>query len=226
MKSIDKTKSNKVKKYLSTANSKLKETSKEFQTKIASFDIPDNETRDGRTICIGADKCKAYCYAGKGFYKVYPSVSDAQHTRLEMADSLSLVSQITTELNAGKSLIEYVRMHSAGDFYSREYLNKWIDIADKNHKKRFYAYTKSIPLFLQNFRESSELIQLPENFDITFSFGGKFDKHIKEAFHKHTKIFNSKEELENAGYVDASKHDLYATKWHNNDSKNVGLIMH
>jgi hypothetical protein len=40
------------------------------------------------------------------------------------------------------------------------------------------------------------------------------------------KIFNTKKELDEAGYIDSSSYDLYATKWHNNNSLKVGLILH
>ncbi len=213
-----------MKNYLSTSNSKLKATGKEFGTKIASFDIPDHKTREGKLICIGADKCKEFCYAGKGFYKSYPSVSEGQHTRLELTEDIPLfIKTITKELNAGRKTIKYVRIHSAGDFYSKKYLMAWIEIAKLNPHVRFYCYTKSVPLFIT--KEGEYRFEIPDNFDVTFSFGGKFDHYINKSVHKHTEIFEDKNSLELAGYNDASKHDLEATKFHT-DSLKIGLIFH
>ena len=66
---------------------------------------------------------------------------------------------------------------------------------------------------------------LPSNFDIIFSDSGKQRKHINAIHDRHTKIFKSEAELEAAGYANASKVDLYATKWFNNTNK-VGLVFH
>jgi hypothetical protein len=40
-----------------------------------------------------------------------------------------------------------------------------------------------------------------------------------------TKIFKSEQELDRAGFVNASKVDLFATKWFSKNKK-VGLIFH
>ena len=49
---------------------------------------------------------------------------------------------------------------------------------------------------------------------------------IDQTIDRHTKIFDSQYELMSNGYIDASKIDLYATKWFNKDNINVGLIAH
>jgi hypothetical protein len=66
---------------------------------------------------------------------------------------------------------------------------------------------------------------LPKNYDIIFSDSGKQKKLINEVKHRHTKIFTSNADLDNAGYVNASVVDLYATKWFSDNTK-VGLIFH
>ena len=43
---------------------------------------------------------------------------------------------------------------------------------------------------------------------------------------RHTKIFNSHDELISNGYIDASKIDLYATKWFSKHNHRVGLLIH
>jgi hypothetical protein len=66
---------------------------------------------------------------------------------------------------------------------------------------------------------------LPENYDIIFSDSGKQKNLIDETNDRHTKIFASSGDLNNAGYVDSSDYDLNATKWYSK-SKKVGLIFH
>jgi hypothetical protein len=66
---------------------------------------------------------------------------------------------------------------------------------------------------------------LPENFDVIFSDSGKQTHLIDYQLDRYTKIFKSEQELERADFVNASKLDLFATKWFSNNKK-VGLIYH
>ena len=69
-------------------------------------------------------------------------------------------------------------------------------------------------------------IALPNNYDIIFSDSGKQKHLIDQSRDRHTKIFHSHDKLISNGYIDASKIDLYATKWFNKDNINVGLLAH
>ena len=122
---------------------------------------------------------------------------------------------MTAEIRQKKA--EYVRIHDSGDFYSRKYLYKWIEIMKQNPEIRFYAYTNMVQLMKE--------VELPGNFDVTFSDSGKQRHLIDKRMDKHTRIFKSKKDLDMEGYTDASKLDLYATKWFNKTNK-VGLIYH
>lgn len=148
---------------LLTKNAKMKKAT----LKTWNFDIPAIKT------CIGADLCKTYCHATKGFYKM-PSVKAKHESNyaLSKLDSFNrIIDGEISELKA-KGKIEAVRIHSAGDFYSREYLMKWKSIALDHNDLVFYCYTKSIPLFLGEF--------FPDNFRIIYSTGGKYDHLIRK----------------------------------------------
>jgi len=67
--------------------------------------------------------------------------------------------------------------------------------------------------------------ELPSNFDVIFSDSGKQTHLTNNQVDRHTKIFGSEQELDRAGYVNASKVDLFATKWFSKNKK-VGLIFH
>ena len=79
----------------------------------------------------------------------------------------------------------------------------------------FYAYTKSIQFF-------KGCINIPENMKIIFSEGSKTDELINARKDRHARIFNNVQDLNAAGYVDASANDLQAIT----DNKKVGLIFH
>ena len=67
--------------------------------------------------------------------------------------------------------------------------------------------------------------ELPDNYDIIFSDSGKQKHLINRKIDRHTKIFDNYQELLDNNYINASKIDLYATKWFNKNNK-VGLIKH
>lgn len=192
-----------LKNYLST-NTKLKKDG------IFSFGIPAWKSQQGIITCPGASKCIAGCYARQGMYNM-PSVKKAQEMRLALTQDRSFfVAVIDTELRKRK--VRMLRIHDSGDFYSREYLETWLLIIRLNPDVKFYAYSKNIPIFSG--------IQLPDNFHLIFSEGGRFDAMIHES-NNHARVFKSRKELKAAGYSDASKSDLMATR-----AKKIGLVYH
>ncbi len=199
---------------LLTQNSKLKKTSKELGKRVFNFGIPAYKTASGKLTCPMADACVKFCYAKKGAY-IWSNVKPAFERRYEVTKQDDFVDVMTAEILKKKA--EYVRIHDSGDFYSRKYLQKWIEVMKQNPGVRFYAYTNMVELMKE--------AELPYNFDVTFSDSGKQRHLIDTRMDKHTRIFKSKEDLDLAGYTDASKLDLYATKWFNKTNK-VGLIYH
>jgi hypothetical protein len=197
-----------------TQNSKLKKTSKELGVRVFNFGIPAYKSASGKLTCPFAKDCVKYCYAQKGAY-IFGNVSPAFERRYEATKLDTFVDLMTQEVRRRK--VDFLRIHDSGDYYSPAYLEKWLQIARNNPQTKFYSYTKSVPLF--------ENVELPENFDVIFSQGSKVDFLIEPETMRHSKIFKSAEELTIAGYVDASKIDLYATKWYNKNHK-VGLIFH
>lgn len=189
---------------LLTQNSKLKSTSLENNAKIYNFGIPAKET------CFGADKCKPYCYADKGMYIF---AKKAQHARLELSKTDDFC--LTMLIDIIEKGLTHVRIHDSGDFYSREYLHKWFKIIESLPHVTFYAYTKSIPIFIGE--------KLPTNLTLIYSYGGKFDHMINPETDRHAKIFDNAKDLKDAGYIDASSNDLNAI---NPISNKIGLIIH
>ena len=199
---------------LITQNSKLKSTSKEMGLRVFNFGIPAYKSATGKLTCPFADKCVKYCYAQKGAY-TWGNVKPAFERRYEISKQDDFVEIMIEEIV--KKKVDYLRVHDSGDYYSNEYIYKWFAIANALPHVRFYSYTKSIPLFLDK--------KIPENLDIIFSEGSKKDELIDVSIHRHSRIFSDKSELEHAGYVDASKNDLMATKWFNTNNR-IGLIFH
>jgi len=198
-----------------TQNSKLKKTSKELGVRVFNFGIPAYKTSDGKVTCPFAGSCVKFCYARKGAY-IWSNVKPAFERRYKLTKDDNFIDIMVTEIL--KKKVDYVRVHDSGDFYSPKYLQKWIDIAKILPDVRFYAYTNSVKMIKDAI--------LPDNWDIIFSDSGKQQHLIDPIKDRHTKIFHNHTELMSMGYIDASKTDLYATKWFSNGNNKIGLIIH
>ena len=201
---------------LLTQNTKIKETGDKLNKRVFNFSIPAYKSETGKVTCPFADKCIKFCYAQKGNYKRFPSVKNGMEKKYQLTKEPNFVELMNKEIQKKKP--DFIRVHDSGDYYSKEYLNKWLTIAKENPKVKFYSYTNSIKFI-------KELQEIPGNFDFIFSDSGKQVNLIDKAKDRHTKIFDSIESLNKLGYKNASKIDLFATKWFNPTNK-VGLIFH
>lgn len=201
---------------LLTQNTKIKETGDKLNKRVFNFSIPAYKSASGKVTCPFADKCIKFCYAQKGNYKRFPSVRNGMEKKYQLTKQPNFVELMNKEIQKKKP--DFVRVHDSGDYYSKEYLNKWLTIAKENPKVKFYSYTNSIKFI-------KELETIPKNFDFIFSDSGKQVNLIDKTKDRHTKIFDSVESLNKLGYKNASKIDLFATKWFNPTNK-VGLIFH
>ncbi len=199
---------------LLTQNSKLKKTSKELGLRVFNFGIPAYKSASGKLTCPMADGCVKFCYAKKGAY-IWSNVQPAFEKRYELSKTDKFVDAMYNEIVKKKP--DYVRVHDSGDYYSKAYLQKWIDIALLFPEVKFYSYTNMVDMILK--------ASLPDNYDIIFSDSGKQKHLINERKHRHTRIFSTNSDLVSSGYVDASNIDLMATKWFSKNHK-VGLIFH
>lgn len=193
-----------------TQNSKIKAMS---GIKTYNFGIPAFRARDGFVTCPSAGICAKGCYAKQGAY-AWSNVQDAYEKRLALTKSTHFVSTIDAEIK--RRGIKRVRIHDSGDFYSLEYFKAWLDIITRNPNTIFYAYTKRVTMI----RSYKALKTLPNNFTYIFSEGGREDKFISD--YRHSRVFNTLDELTQAGYANASKDDSMAL----GVNKKIGLIYH
>ncbi len=200
---------------LLTQNSKIKKTSKHFGVKLMNFGIPAYKSASGKLTCPMADECVKFCYAKKGAY-IWSNVQPAFEKRYELSKTDKFIESMNDEIRRKKP--DFVRVHDSGDYYSRAYLNKWIQIAKDNPDVKFYSYTNMIKL--------TKEVQLPDNYDIIYSDSGKQKHLINAEQDRHTRIFSSTSDLTDSGYVNSSEYDLRATKWYSPDNHKVGLVFH
>ena len=164
---------------LTNSNRKTKKASQLNNARVYEFNLP------AISSCPFADACKQYCYADKGTYK-YKAVQDKYNNSYALTKEKPALFYKLVQKELIKKRVEFLRIHSSGDFYSLRYLKQWITIAEQNPNIVFYGYTKSVPLF--------KAVTLPKNFIFCFSLGGKMD-HLIEPTDKKAVIFDTKEEL-------------------------------
>lgn len=195
-------------KYLSPPNTKLSRSN----VKTLSFGLPAYKSISGFIVCTGAKECIGPCYARQGAYTWEPAINKRERN-LEASKRADFPEIMVEEIIL--SCADRIRLHDSGDFYSREYLHKWLTIIDALPHVEFYCYTKSEYLFIDH-------SILPDNFKVCFSYGGKHDSLIDPKIHRHSKVFPNLGALKKAGYVDASVNDDNCL----GDNHKIGLIYH
>lgn len=200
---------------------------------------------DGTTFntCPSAGACAALCYARNGTY-LFPKVRGKHIANLEMVldDLDGWADKMVAELARkkyrptgqqrpltkpeGVTLDDWmeewcaaggraVRIHDAGDFFSDEYLQAWMNIARATPDVLFYAYTKEVEMFRRLAVPLS-----PPNFRWLWSLGGRQDHRIDLEIERHADVFPDEETLVKAGYESQEASDLYAITL---QSKKVGI---
>jgi len=102
------------------------------------------------TTCPGAGECQTFCYARKGGYRMFPasSMSAGRALNFLMNHPKEYMGMFNQEVKQSKAKARksgiklLVRIHDAGDFFSKEYYNLAMDVAIDNPDVTFYFYTK------------------------------------------------------------------------------------
>lgn len=93
-----------------------------------------------KTCPYATNACKSVCYVKKGTFS-FPSNQAIYQRNYQLSRSKSFIKTIIQEIrNSG---VRYFRVHASGDFYSADYVMKWVEIARKVPDVTFYAYTRS-----------------------------------------------------------------------------------
>lgn len=166
-------------------------------------------------VCPNAGVCGAFCYAKTGTYQ-FGNVKKAHLKKLELVlnDRDKWVELIMEELKDKRYKDKFIRIHDAGDFFDRDYLERWLYIAKMNEGITFYTYTKEVSLM-----KSLEWA-IPHNFIVIYSYGGKEDHLIDKKNDRHSDVFTDYMDMIKAGYNDISEDDKQSAIHPN---KRVGL---
>lgn len=200
----------------SVGNSKLPK-------RIIHLSLPSGHT------CPAADRClsKAHMITGKITdgpnceFRCYSAMQEAIYThlrnqrwntlfRLKGESRKKMFQLLSASLKrkhdayiADHGQRPIIRAHVGGDFFNKSYFLAWMDLAKAYAPTWFYAYTKRIDLWLEN------IDQIPPNFELNASFGGKHDSLIEPNNLKSARVVYSIEEAERLG-LELDKDDSHA----------------
>jgi len=164
-------------------NAKLKKMLKELSLKLKTFTLPagwscpaakdclsraNRETgkiQDGPDTefrCFAASAEATYPSLRKMVWRNFGLLKDA------LVDGVDACADLICASLPDK--FDIMRVHVGGDYFSKKYLQAWIEVAKRNPEKIFYSYSKSLHFFKE--------FALPDNLVLTASRGGKFDELI------------------------------------------------
>lgn len=165
--------------------------------------------------CPSAGVCAGFCYAKTGTY-MFSNVKQAHVSKLELLlrDRDNWQRLMVNELKHKRYINKYVRIHDAGDFFDKDYAERWVSIARDIPNTTFYTYTKEVRLF------KFDIIGIPDNFIVIFSYGGNQDYLIDRDNDRHSDVFIDYEQMIKEGYNDIGDDDKQSAI---NSNKKVGL---
>lgn len=172
-----------------------------YDRKILTWSVPSGHT------CIGADKCFASADRATGVltngenqeYRCYSAVTErfpavrAKYWANYEAVKGKPAQQVAEELECLPAKARVVRVHVAGDFFHQDYFDGWLQFASRRNHVSFYAFTKSLPLWIRRIKV------IPDNFKLIASHGGKFDQLIEEHGLRSAKVVESATEAQAQG---------------------------
>lgn len=174
---------------------------------IVGFSIPAFKSSTGFVTCPRAGICAGVCYARQGRY-VMASVASVREHNLAKAlgydgNAYALGEALVRDLSTMRASV--VRVHDSGDFFAPWYFEAWCYAASQfEGTKRFYAYTKSIPV---------DWRKVPPNFSIVQSLGGTRDSEADPS-RPIARIFPTMEDkakaLDSGVWVDGDASDIPA----------------
>lgn len=112
-------------------------------SQVACFSLPPIVTCTPSSWCLTGYNGKPRCYALRGRYR-WKSIQKSLDIRLKASKRIDFIQTIIKEIL--KSQPQYVRIHVTGDFYSAEYVHKWIEIAKACPNTLFRSTTRRIDL--------------------------------------------------------------------------------
>jgi hypothetical protein len=183
---------------------KFIENKKYYNGVVYEWNLPTGTTCPFALECkVSVDRITGKFDIKKGQYKCYaasperfPAVREHRWKNFEFVKN----GGIPTIPNKCKA----IRIHASGDFFNQSYFDMWIELAKINPDIEFWAYTKSIQYWV------NRLHDIPTNFILTASYGGRQDELIEKYNLKNVMVYANLELVPKERPIDTN--DDYARK--------------
>ena len=147
----------------------------------------------------------------------FPTVYNARKYNTDLMQSCKTEDEIYQLLDFSiRKSFDPFRIHIGGEFYNQLYFDAWLKFAFDNPYRVFYAYTKSLPYWINRLEE------IPSNLSLTASYGGRADNLIAEHNLKSAIVVNHPDEAERL-QLEIDHDDSHAIA---NDNKSFALLIH
>lgn len=144
---------------------------------------------DGKKTIADGPNTRFRCFSASQEV-IFPAVYAMRKANFDELRKLDKAGMINAIESAMPSNLGVCRIHVAGDFFSPDYFGAWLEVARNNPDRLFYAYTKSIPYWIQ---ERNVIRRIP-NFVLTASLGGRCDRSAAVARLRYARVVFSTEE--------------------------------
>ena len=172
---------------------------------------------NGRRKVVDSKDAEFRCFSASQeaiFTNVYNSRM-SNFSELRKLDQTQIVDLLTEAFPSDAGI---VRVHVAGDFFSPIYFAAWIEFATEHPDTLFYAYTKSLPYWVDN------LEIIPVNFILTASRGGRRDDLIESFNLRSARVVYSESEAK-AFRLEIDHDDSHAAN-PSKSRKSFALLLH
>lgn len=199
---------------------------KKLASYITHFSLPAGHSCPFADIChskanrytgkiTDGKNCQVRCYAAseESVFKAARIQRWKNYMVLRRYKTAEQMAQVI-QANLPKAII--VRIHVGGDYFSQTYFDAWLLVATANPSILFYGYTKSLPFWVKRLKE------IPRNFVLSASRGGKYDHLIEQHNLRCAEIVNSELEAKEKN-LPVDKDDSLAM---NANVKAFALLVH
>ena len=166
---------------LSYGNSKIKLLASYLgytQKQVASLDLPAGHTCPASLLCqsysnretgkiTDGKSMKFRCYAASS-EAAFPATRRLRWHNFDILKSMSTNAMVEIIESSIPNQIKVLRIHSSGDYFTRNYFNAWVQVAQNHPEIIFFGYSKILEYTHYN----------TDNFKIVYSIGGKYDNQV------------------------------------------------
>ena len=147
----------------------------------------------------------------------FPTVFNARKHNTDLLQACKTEDEIYQVLDFSiRKSFDPFRIHIGGEFYNQLYFDAWVKFASDNPYRVFYAYTKSLPYWI------NRLGDIPDNLSLTASYGGRADWMIEEYNLKTAYVIDHPLDADRL-QLEIDHDDSHAIA---NDGKSFALLLH